>query len=324
MSTRVLSIWRQCACFEDTGNQENATWSLSHQADLFRKQGDDRQARELYQQALAKFRGLRISHGIASCLEDLASLAAAAGDPGEARRLYKECLMLYGPENREGLPRILEAFAGLALQVQAPEHALTLAGSAAATRERYSLRTSSRLRRAEVEQKTDKARKQAGPAAAASWMKGWNMSREEAFECALEDRGDEMENFVRKLRGRAILPGDQEYEATRHVYNADIDRRPRVIVQCAGVAGVIHCVNYAREQKLALAVRGGGHSAPGFGTCDDGVVADLCRMKSIRIDPEERVARVEGGCIWAMWMRQRTFLGLRHQAALSLQPALAD
>jgi len=84
-----------------------------------------------------------------------------------------------------------------------------------------------------------------------------------------------VESFRKQVRGRLILPGDQEYEAARRVYNAAIDRRPRVIVQCVNVADVIHCVNYAREQKLIPAVRGGSHSAPGFGTCDSGIVIDL-------------------------------------------------
>jgi FAD/FMN-containing dehydrogenase len=122
--------------------------------------------------------------------------------------------------------------------------------------------------------------------------------------------GNDVDNFIRTLRGRAILPGDREYEAARHVYNAGIDRRPCVIVQCAGVADVMHSVNYAREQKLALAVRGGGHSAPGFGTCDDGVVVDLSGLKSVRIDPEERIARVEGGCTWGDVDRATHVFGL--------------
>jgi FAD/FMN-containing dehydrogenase len=107
-----------------------------------------------------------------------------------------------------------------------------------------------------------------------------------------------IETFVATLRGPAIQPGQEGYEAARKVYNAMIDRRPRLIVQCADVADVIRCVNFAREQKLALAVRGGGHSAPGFGTCDDGVVIDLARLKGIRVDPARRVVRVEGGCTW--------------------------
>lgn len=107
-----------------------------------------------------------------------------------------------------------------------------------------------------------------------------------------------VETFVATLRGRAIRTGDEGYEAARKVYNAMIERRPRLIVQCADVADVIRCVNFAREQRLPLAVRGGGHSAPGFGTCDDGIVIDLARLKGIRVEPANRVVRVEGGCTW--------------------------
>jgi len=107
-----------------------------------------------------------------------------------------------------------------------------------------------------------------------------------------------METFVTTLRGPAIRPGQEGYEAARRVYNGMIDRRPRLIVQCADVADVIRCVDFAREQRLPLAVRGGGHSAPGFGTCDDGMVIDLARLKGIRVEPANRVVRVEGGCTW--------------------------
>src|SRR6266481_6116284 len=105
-----------------------------------------------------------------------------------------------------------------------------------------------------------------------------------------------MDAFSTKLRGRVIRPDDAGYETARRVYNGNIDRRPRLIVQCADVADVIHCVNFARNQGLAPAVRGGGHSVPGFGTCDDGIVIDLARLKGIRVDPVRRVARVDGGC----------------------------
>src|SRR5436309_14302567 len=81
------------------------------------------------------------------------------------------------------------------------------------------------------------------------------------------------------LRGRLIRPGDEAYDAARKVYNGDIDRRPLAIVQCADVADVIRCVNFARAQNLPPAVRGGGHSVPGFGVCDNGVVIDLYRLK---------------------------------------------
>jgi len=107
-----------------------------------------------------------------------------------------------------------------------------------------------------------------------------------------------MSDFLRAIKGRVIRPEDAEYESARRVYNADIDRRPRLIVQCADAADVVHCVDYAREDKLLIAVRGGGHSAPGFGTCDGGLVIDLSRMRSVRVDQERRTAKVEGGCTW--------------------------
>jgi FAD/FMN-containing dehydrogenase len=107
-----------------------------------------------------------------------------------------------------------------------------------------------------------------------------------------------MEDFVRSIAGTVIRPEDAAYESARRVYNADIDRKPLLIVQCAGAADAVRSVNYARENKLPIAVRGGGHSAPGFGTCDGGLVVDLSRMRGVRVDPERRTAKVEGGCTW--------------------------
>jgi len=105
-------------------------------------------------------------------------------------------------------------------------------------------------------------------------------------------------SFAAKVRGRITRPGDENYDTARRVYNGMIDRKPRAIVHCADVADLIHCVNFARDATLPLAIRGGGHSAPGFGTCDGGIVADLARLKGIRIDPEKRTMRVDGGCTW--------------------------
>jgi FAD/FMN-containing dehydrogenase len=107
-----------------------------------------------------------------------------------------------------------------------------------------------------------------------------------------------MDSFAQAVRGRVLRAGDAEYESERRVYNANIDCHPLLIVQCADVADVIRCVNYAREHKLAAAIRGGGHSAPGFGTCNGGIVIDLSRLKGIRVNPEARTAQVEGGCTW--------------------------
>src|SRR5881409_1207540 len=100
------------------------------------------------------------------------------------------------------------------------------------------------------------------------------------------------------VRGDVILPDDGRYDEARKVYNAMIDKRPSVIVRCLGVADVIAAVKAARSEGLAIAVRGGGHSVPGFGTADDALVVDLGRMKGIRVDPVARTVRAEGGCTW--------------------------
>jgi FAD/FMN-containing dehydrogenase len=100
------------------------------------------------------------------------------------------------------------------------------------------------------------------------------------------------------LRGDLIQPGDDGYDTAREVYNAMIDKRPALIARCADVADVIAAVNFAREQGLPPAIRGGGHSGAGLGTCDNGLVIDLSSMKGIRVDPVDRTVRVEGGATW--------------------------
>jgi FAD/FMN-containing dehydrogenase len=109
----------------------------------------------------------------------------------------------------------------------------------------------------------------------------------------------DIEGLKASLRGELIRPGDENYDEARKVYNAMHDRRPALIVRAAGVADVISAVRFAGEHGLLLAARGGGHSIPGFGTCDGGLVLDLGQMRGIRVDPERRVVRAEGGCTWA-------------------------
>ena len=110
--------------------------------------------------------------------------------------------------------------------------------------------------------------------------------------------GEIVDGFQTVLRGELIRPQDEGYEEARKVNNGMIDRRPAMIARCAGVADVISAVNFARNHNLVVAVRGGGHSVPGFGTCDGGLVIDLSRMRGIRVDPRRRTARAEGGCTW--------------------------
>jgi FAD/FMN-containing dehydrogenase len=97
------------------------------------------------------------------------------------------------------------------------------------------------------------------------------------------------------LRGQLIQPHDADYDTARKVYNAMIDRRPALIARCANVADVMRSVSFAREAGIPLAVRGGGHSGAGLGTCDGGLVIDLSVMRGVRVDPPARTVRVEGG-----------------------------
>src|SRR5262245_27476840 len=103
----------------------------------------------------------------------------------------------------------------------------------------------------------------------------------------------------RRVRGDIVRPGDGGYDQARRVYNALHDRRPALVVRATGVADVIAAVSFATAHGLPLAMRGGGHSVPGYGTCDGGLVIDLARMRGIRVDPDRRTVRAEGGCTWA-------------------------
>jgi UDP-N-acetylenolpyruvoylglucosamine reductase len=107
-----------------------------------------------------------------------------------------------------------------------------------------------------------------------------------------------MTQLREQVRGDVVTPGEAGYEDARKVYNAMIDRRPGVVVRPANAGDVIAAVNFARESSLDLAVRGGGHSVPGFGTVDEGVIIDLSRMRGVRVDPVNQRARAEGGATW--------------------------
>ncbi len=98
------------------------------------------------------------------------------------------------------------------------------------------------------------------------------------------------------MRGQLLMVEDEGYEEARPLWNGMIDKRPAIIARCAGAGDVVACVNFARESKMLVAVRGGGHSFPGKSSCDGGIVIDLSLMKSVRVDPVRMTARAEGGC----------------------------
>jgi FAD/FMN-containing dehydrogenase len=119
-----------------------------------------------------------------------------------------------------------------------------------------------------------------------------------------------VQEFAATFRGELIRPQDDGYDTARAVFNAMIDRRPALIARCSGVADVTAAVNFARENELVVAVRGGGHSVPGYATCDGGIVIDLSPMKGMWVDPEARTARAQAGLTWGEFDRETQHFGL--------------
>jgi hypothetical protein len=119
-----------------------------------------------------------------------------------------------------------------------------------------------------------------------------------------------LENLRQVFRGELIPSGHAGYEVARRVWNGNIDRRPAVIARCTGVADVQRAVDFAQLHGLLVSVRGGGHSAPGYGTNDGGLVIDMSPMKGIRVDPQHQTVRAEGGVLWRELDRETQVFGL--------------
>ena len=107
-----------------------------------------------------------------------------------------------------------------------------------------------------------------------------------------------IESLSEQVRGEVITENDDRYEEARRVYNGMIDKRPKAIVRPSDQADVISVVRFAGETGADLSIRGGSHSVPGFGTNDGGVVLDLSSMRGTRVDPRNKSARAQGGCLW--------------------------
>jgi len=104
-----------------------------------------------------------------------------------------------------------------------------------------------------------------------------------------------IEKLKSKVKGKVILPTDPGYNEARKIWNAMIDRRPAVIVQCAYAADVPHAIFFARDNGLEISIRGAGHNITGNAVCDDGVMIDLSKMRNVHVDAEKRLAHVEPG-----------------------------
>jgi FAD/FMN-containing dehydrogenase len=119
-----------------------------------------------------------------------------------------------------------------------------------------------------------------------------------------------VENFADSLRGPLLNPGDGGYDDARKVWNGMIDRRPALIARCTGVADVMKAVRFARDHRLLVSVRGGGHNITGNAVCEGGLMLDLSPMKSVRVDPAKRTARAEAGLTWGEYNHETQAFGL--------------
>jgi len=121
---------------------------------------------------------------------------------------------------------------------------------------------------------------------------------------------DKLEALRGALRGTLLMPADKGYDTSRTLWNAMIDRRPAAIVRAAGAGDVMQAVDFARKNELLLAVRGGGHNIAGKAACDGGLMLDLSAMRSVRVDPAAKRARVEPGALLGDFDRETQAFGL--------------
>jgi FAD/FMN-containing dehydrogenase len=119
-----------------------------------------------------------------------------------------------------------------------------------------------------------------------------------------------IEALAGQLRGQVLVASDASYEAARSIWNAMVDRRPGLIVRCAGAADVVAAVNFARDNNVLVAVRGGGHNIAGNAVCDGGLMIDLSPMKSVRVDAASERAWVEPGATLADVDKETQAFGL--------------
>lgn len=124
-------------------------------------------------------------------------------------------------------------------------------------------------------------------------MVGTNVKTHDGNSVAIA--AEDMETLSGGLRGEVCVAGDTGYDEARTIWNAMVDKRPGMIVRCAGAADVALAVKFASERNLLVAVRGGGHNIAGNAVCDGGLMIDLSRMKSVWVDPRGKTARVEPG-----------------------------
>jgi FAD/FMN-containing dehydrogenase len=120
----------------------------------------------------------------------------------------------------------------------------------------------------------------------------------------------DLQTFKSIFRGQLFEPSDAEYNNARQIWNASVDKRPRLIARCSGVADVAAAVDFGRTNDLLTAIRGGGHNVGGRALCDDGLVIDLSAMRAVHVDSTNRAVRVQGGATLGDLDRETHLFGL--------------
>jgi FAD/FMN-containing dehydrogenase len=126
----------------------------------------------------------------------------------------------------------------------------------------------------------------------------------------IELSGDVVDGWKARLRGLVLVPGDAGYEDSRTVWNSMVNRRPAVIARCLGAADVIQCVRFAREHDLLLCIKGGGHNIAGLAVADGALMLDMSLMRGVWVDPHNRVAHAQAGCLLGDVDRETQLHGL--------------
>lgn len=132
-----------------------------------------------------------------------------------------------------------------------------------------------------------------------------------------------IERLKTNVKGQVVLPDNPSYDEVREIWNAMIERRPAVIVQCANADDVSHAIAFARKNKLEISIRGGGHNIAGNAVCDNGVTIDLSTMKNVRVDAQKRRAYVEPGATLGDFDRATQVHGLATPVGINSTTGIA-
>ena len=130
----------------------------------------------------------------------------------------------------------------------------------------------------------------------------------EGTEVHIDDEA--LEGLRATIRGAVLTPGDPGYDDVRPAFNAMHPGHPAIVIQATGTADVIGAVNFARDQGLLMAIRGGGHSVAGLSSIDGGMLLDLALMNGVDVEPDAKIVRAQGGALWADVDRETQAFGL--------------